>query len=62
MGDDSRQLWGDLRIDVFELHRRLISDYGAYTRSFIRISDERIRLRVLDEIERGFCGQIPCFN
>ncbi len=46
-------------MDVFELHRRLISDYGAYTRSFIRISDEKIRARVLDEIERGLLWPDP---
>lgn len=52
-------MWGDLSMDVFELHRRLISDYGAYTRSFIRISDERIRAKVLDEIERGLLWPDP---
>ncbi len=46
-------------MDVFELHRRLISDYGAYTRSFIRISDDKIRARVLDEIERGLLWPDP---
>ena len=46
-------------MDVFALHRRLISDYGAYIRSFIRISDERIRVKVLDEFERGLLWPDP---
>jgi hypothetical protein len=33
-------------MDVFELHRHLIADYAAYTKSFIRIRDARIRQAV----------------
>src|SRR5438876_6142743 len=33
-------------MDVFELRNRLVEDYASYTRSFIKISDERIRERV----------------
>jgi hypothetical protein len=29
-------------MDVFELHRDLISDYASYTRSFIRIADPEV--------------------
>lgn len=30
-------------MDVFELRNRLVEDYASYTRSFIKIADERIR-------------------
>ena len=29
-------------MDVFDLRRRLVSDYRSYTRSFIKIRDPRI--------------------
>jgi len=40
-------------MDVFELHRDLIHDYASYTRSFIRIADERIHEAVEREIQQG---------
>lgn len=46
-------------MDVFELHRHLIRDYASYTRSFIRISDERVRQSVSDEIENGLLWPEP---
>src|SRR5262245_16526183 len=33
-------------MDVFELRNRLVEDYARYTRSFIKINDERIREKV----------------
>src|ERR1039458_6839564 len=46
-------------MDVFELHRDLIKDYASYTRSFIRIADERIHNAVEAEIERGLLWPDP---
>lgn len=46
-------------MDVFSLHRHLIGDYASYTKSFIRIGDERIRARVTDEIARGLLWPDP---
>ena len=41
------------RMEVFGLHHGLIEDYAAYTRSFIRISDDRISEAVEREIQQG---------
>ncbi len=46
-------------MDVFELHRDLVRDYASYTRSFIRIADERIHNAVDSEIERGLLWPDP---
>lgn len=46
-------------MDVFDLHRELVKDYASYTRSFIRIADERIRGTVEAEIERGLLWPDP---
>jgi ATP-dependent helicase YprA (DUF1998 family) len=46
-------------MDVFELHRELVKDYASYTRSFIRIADDRIRSTVEAEIERGLLWPHP---
>jgi superfamily II DNA/RNA helicase len=46
-------------MDVFELHRHLIADYAAYTKSFIRIRDARIRQAVESEITRGLLWPEP---
>ncbi len=43
-------------MDVFELHRHLIA---AYTKSFIRIRDARIRQAVESEIARGLLWPEP---
>ena len=32
-------------MDVFELRVRLVEDYARYTRSFIKIADERIKAK-----------------
>ena len=46
-------------MDVFHLHERLISDYGDYASSFIRIADERIKARVDEEIKAGLLWPEP---
>lgn len=46
-------------MDVFDLHRYLISDYVRYTKSFIRILDSRIREAVEDEVGRGLLWPEP---
>jgi ATP-dependent helicase YprA (DUF1998 family)/very-short-patch-repair endonuclease len=46
-------------MDVFDLHRHLVGDYASYTRSFIRIADERIRTSVEAEISGGLLWPEP---
>lgn len=46
-------------MDVFQLHRHVIDDYAAYTKSFIRISDERIAETVRKEIADGLLWPEP---
>ena len=46
-------------MDVFDLHRHLIHDYSTYTRSFIRIGDERVRETVEQEIASGLLWPEP---
>jgi ATP-dependent helicase YprA (DUF1998 family) len=46
-------------MDVFKLHRHVIDDYAAYTKSFIRISDERIADAVRKEIAEGLLWPDP---
>ena len=46
-------------MDVFELHSNLISDYGNYARSFLRIGDDRIKECVEKEIEDGLLWPDP---
>lgn len=46
-------------MDVFELHRNLIADYASYTKSFIKIRDERIRRKVEEEISQGLLWPDP---
>jgi len=46
-------------MDVFELHRDVIKDYSAYTRSFIRIGDQRIDDAVRHEIDEGLLWPEP---
>lgn len=46
-------------MDVFGLHKSLISDYSAYTQSFIRIADDRIRAEVDREIREGLLWPEP---
>lgn len=46
-------------MDVFELHRHVVDDYAAYTKSFIRISDPRIADTVQREIAEGLLWPEP---
>src|ERR1700679_1084134 len=46
-------------MDVFDLRRRLISDYSGYIRSFIRVREERISKRVDEEIDGGLLWPEP---
>ena len=46
-------------MDVFELHRSLIHDHSAYTNSFIRIGDQRVREAVESEIKQGLLWPEP---
>ncbi|EMI55409.1 hypothetical protein, partial [Rhodopirellula sallentina] len=46
-------------MDVFELHRDVIRDYSAYTRSFIRIGDQRVEEAVRREIDEGLLWPEP---
>ncbi|MEZ5944899.1 MAG: hypothetical protein R3C18_26240, partial [Planctomycetaceae bacterium] len=46
-------------MDAFELHRHVISDYGDYTKSFVRIADQRVRERVEQEMEEGLLWPEP---
>ncbi|OPL18830.1 MAG: hypothetical protein AVO35_12825 [Candidatus Aegiribacteria sp. MLS_C] len=40
-------------MDVFDLRRRLVSDYASYTRSFIKIADQHINEVVESALEAG---------
>ena len=46
-------------MDAFDLHRHVISDYADYTKSFVRIADQRIADRVADEIANGLLWPDP---
>lgn len=40
-------------MDVFDLRKRLVDDYAAYTRSFIKIADDQILGKVDDALNDG---------
>src|SRR5579884_3589303 len=40
-------------MDVFQLREQIVSDYGAYVRSFLRIGDEGIHAYAQDELGKG---------
>lgn len=46
-------------MDVFDLREKLITDYGSYVRSFIRIKDDRIRGLVDEELDAGLLWPEP---
>ena len=46
-------------MNVFSLRDGVISDYGAYVRSFLSIKDERIRRLVREEMDSGFLWPDP---
>lgn len=46
-------------VDVFALRDRLVSEFGSYVRSFIRIPDDPIREHVESELDRGLLWPEP---
>lgn len=46
-------------MDVFKLHKQLIADYSAFTRSFVDIEDERVRRTVDEAVEQGLLWPNP---
>ena len=46
-------------MDAFKLHRSLISQYGQYSQSFLKIQDARIRAEVESEIKQGIYWPEP---
>jgi len=46
-------------MNVFELRKRVIDDYGAYVRSFIQIRDPRIKSRVDADLDEGLLWPEP---
>jgi hypothetical protein len=46
-------------LDVFELHRNLVEDYGEFARSFVNIADQRIRDHVDPELKGGLLWPEP---
>jgi ATP-dependent helicase YprA (DUF1998 family) len=50
---------GRFRVNVFELRDRLVADYGDFTRSFLQIHDERVRMRVDAELDSGLLWPEP---
>jgi hypothetical protein len=40
-------------MDVFDLRKRVINDYGNYAKSFIHIQDSRIRQKIEQETDDG---------
>lgn len=46
-------------MDVFELRRKLVEDYGQYATSFVNIADDRIRHHVDEELKGGLLWPEP---
>lgn len=46
-------------MDAFDLHRHVIADYAKYTKSFVRIADDRVRTRVEEELAQGLLWPEP---
>ena len=46
-------------MDAFDVHRHVIADYADYTKSFVRIADERVRTRVEQELAQGLLWPEP---
>ena len=40
-------------MNIFDLRERLITDYSAYTQSFLQIRDDRIRSYVQEKLQQG---------
>ena len=54
----SRGLGREL-LDVFQLRRRLVDDYGSYVSSFIRIKDHRVGEEVRNSLGEGLLWPDP---
>lgn len=46
-------------MNVFDLRQRLVDDYADFTRSFVVIRDERIALKVDEELDAGLLWPEP---
>ena len=46
-------------MNVFELRKRLIADYGNFVRSFFHIQDSRIHQKVEEELAAGLLWPEP---
>ncbi len=46
-------------MDVFQLRRRLVDDYGSYVSSFIRIRHERVEKEVRNNLGEGLLWPDP---
>ena len=46
-------------MDAFGLQRHVIADYADYTKSFVRIADDRLRRRVEEEMAAGLLWPEP---
>jgi ATP-dependent helicase YprA (DUF1998 family) len=46
-------------LDVFELRRKLVKDYGEYATSFVNIADDRIREHIDQELKGGLLWPEP---
>jgi ATP-dependent helicase YprA (DUF1998 family) len=46
-------------LDVFELRKRLVEDYGSFVRSFIRIKDARVEENVKESLDEGLLWPDP---
>lgn len=46
-------------MDVFELRRKLVEDYGQYVTSFVNIADDPIREHVDEELKGGLLWPEP---
>ena len=44
-------------MDAFEVHRRLIADYQAFTEGFVSARDDRIAAVIADSRPAGCSGQ-----
>ena len=46
-------------MDVFELRRKLVEDYGEYATSFVNVADDRIREHIDEELKGGLLWPEP---
>jgi ATP-dependent helicase YprA (DUF1998 family) len=46
-------------LDVFELRRKLVEDYGEYATSFVNVADDRIREHIDEELKGGLLWPEP---